>query len=500
MSAPSGLLDLSAERASRRLALAYLDDAAAAHARMEAGGDPDALHDFRVAVRRLRSTIRAYPDALGGSIGRRDRRRLAEIAQATGDARDLEVHVAWADEHAGRLEGGAQTSIRALGDDLRRRQGKAQDAVRRVVKDFPRERWRLARRLRFYRVEVDIDAPVGGVRMASVFGRVALDLAARLEERLAKVRTIEDQDPAHRARIAAKRLRYLVEPFARELPGAPEVVRPLKRLQDLLGDMHDADVLLARLPPPAAHDEAAQGDGDAEGDGDAQTDGAAHGDADAPGDRDRPTDGDAPAAERAAEDPLREMLLRERAERFAEVEAEWLHGRAAPFFAAAREVAYAALSRGEPDREIERKFLLKRMPAIRSLEFTVQDIEQGYLPGDKLAERVRRVKEGGAVRYYRTVKLGKGLNRIEVEEETTERIFRRLWPLTKGKRVRKRRYKVKEGGFTWEVDRFRDRRLVLCEVELPTEDTEPPIPRWLRRELIRDVTEEGEFANINLAK
>ena len=494
MSAPAGLLDLSAERASRRLALAYLDDAAAAHARMEAGGDPEALHDFRVAVRRLRSTVRAYADALGGSIGTRVRRRLAEIADATGAARDLEVHVAWADERAATLQGGAQSSMRALGDDLRRRQGKAQDAVRRVVKDFPKERWRLARRLRFYRVEVDIDAPVGGVRMASVFGRVALDLAARLEERLAKVRTVEDQDPAHRARIAAKRLRYLVEPFARELAGAPDVVRPLKRLQDLLGDMHDADVLLARLPEPE------RGDADARGDGDGQAEGDAGGDGDGQRDHDRPMDGDAAAAEESAEDPLREMLLRERAERFAEVEAEWLHGRAAPFFAAVREIAYAALSRGEPDREIERKFLLKRMPAIRSLEFTVQEIEQGYLPGDKLAERVRRVKQDGAIRYYRTVKLGKGLSRVEVEEETTERIFRRLWPLTKGKRVRKRRYKVKEGGFTWEVDRFRDRRLVLCEVELPTEDTEPPIPRWLRRELIRDVTEEGEFANINLAK
>lgn len=492
MSAPSGLLDLSAERASRRLALAYLDDAAAAHARMEAGGDPGALHDFRVAVRRLRSTLRAYADALGGSMRGKDRQRLADIARATGDARDLEVHVAWADEQAARHEGGAQRSLRALGDDLRRGQGRAQDAVRRVVKGFPRERWRLARRLRFYRVEVDIDAPVGGVRMAAVFGRVALDLAARLEERLAKVRTVEDQDPAHRARIAAKRLRYLVEPFARELAGAPEVVRPLKRLQDLLGEMHDADVLLARLPAPSADDPDAPEGGEAPADETPQGDGEGAGTG-------PPAPDDAPAPE-PAEDPLREMLARERGERFAEIEAEWLHGRAAPFFAAVREIAYAALSRGEPDREIERKFLLKRMPAIRSLEFTVEDIEQGYLPGERLAERVRRVRQDGAVRYYRTVKMGKGLNRMEVEEETTERIFRRMWPLTKGKRVRKRRYKVKEGGFTWEVDRFRDRRLVLCEVELPTEDTEPPIPRWLRRELVRDVTGEDEFANINLAK
>ena len=39
-----------------------------------------------------------------------------------------------------------------------------------------------------------------------------------------------------------------------------------------------------------------------------------------------------------------------------------------------------------------------------------------------------------------------------------------------------------------EIDRFRDRRLVLCEVELPSEDVDPPIPRWLAREMVREVT------------
>jgi len=460
--APAGLLDFAAERGARRLALAYLDDAEAAHARLEQGADDRALHDFRVAIRRLRSTARAYRDHLGGSLDRRDRRRLAELADATGEARDAEVHAAWLSDRVGGFPDGERAAVEAVGDDLRREQAKGADAVRRVVKEFPRERWRLARRLRFYRVQVDIDAPPGGVRLAAAFGRTALDLAADLERRLADVRSIDDQDEAHRARIAAKRLRYLVEPFAAELEGAPELVRQLKRLQDLLGDMHDADVLLARLSRKK------------------------HGD-----------DGEGADPGIAA---LREMLERERAERFAEVEPEWLGGSAAAFFTAVRELAYAAMSRGAPDLEIERKYLLKRMPAIRSLPYTVQEIEQGYLPGDRLAERLRRVRQDGQTRWYRTVKLGKGISRTEVEEETTERVFRKMWPLTRGKRVRKRRYKVKEGGFTWEVDRFRDRRLVLCEVELPDETIDPPLPKWLRRELVRDVTDEGEFANINLAK
>jgi CHAD domain-containing protein len=54
------------------------------------------------------------------------------------------------------------------------------------------------------------------------------------------------QDPAdakalHDLRIAAKRLRYVLE-----LTGPSEPVKQLKRLQDLLGEIHDCDV---QLPP-----------------------------------------------------------------------------------------------------------------------------------------------------------------------------------------------------------------------------------------------------------
>jgi CHAD domain-containing protein/CYTH domain-containing protein len=507
--APAGLLDQTADRGARRLALGFLDDAAAAHARLEQGADDEALHDLRVALRRLRSTVRAYERHLRGSIGKKDERRLRALADATSEARDLEVHAAWMSKHVDGLphhhRAGAARSLH----HLRSEKDKAdQDVRREVAKDFGKLRWRLTKQLRFYRVEVDVDQPQGGPRMSAVLSRLVADAAERLERRLRDVRDIDDQDEAHRARIAAKRLRYLVEPFTGELAGAAEIVKRIKRLQDALGEMHDADVLLSRLPDPGEDDDdpRAHDARDDEDRDDADDHGAAD-DRDDAEDRDASSgdgDGDLPAEDERDEAhgirAVREALEEERVARFAYLEMEWLHGAAAPFFEAVHALAETARTRGEPDTEIERKYLLKRMPAIKHLPVRIQELDQGYLPGDRLAERIRRVREGGEVKYYRTVKLGRGLTRTEVEEETTAYIFRKMWPLTRGKRVRKRRYKVSEGGFTWEIDRFRDRRLVLAEVELPSEDVDPPLPRWLQRELVRDVTDEGEYANINLAK
>ncbi len=126
-------------------------------------------------------------------------------------------------------------------------------------------------------------------------------------------------------------------------------------------------------------------------------------------------------------------------------------------------------------------------------------MEQGWLPGHRLQERVRRVRSERGEQYFRTVKLGNGLSRLEIEEETTEAVFEHLWSLTEGRRVRKRRYYVPDGSVLWEIDEFVDRDLVLAEVELASPETAVEVPPWLAEVLVRDVTGEAEFLNVNLA-
>lgn len=158
--------------------------------------------------------------------------------------------------------------------------------------------------------------------------------------------------------------------------------------------------------------------------------------------------------------------------------------------------------------EVERVYLLDRMPEIHG-EAEVWQIEQGYLvphgvddTQQNLAEgRIRRVQlPDGRVQYVHTIKRGMGLVREEREHEISEAEFQELWPATEGRRIRKERTRVSEGPLIWELDRFIGIDLVLAEVELPDPETPVEPPDWLQPRVIREVTEEPEYRNFELAR
>src|SRR5690606_13965812 len=73
----------------------------------------------------------------------------------------------------------------------------------------------------------------------------------------------------------------------------------------------------------------------------------------------------------------------------------------------------------ETEVETEQKFLLRSVPE-RAREGRSMHLLQGYIPGKRLHERLRRVTSDGASEWVRTVKLGTGIRRVEIEESTSE--------------------------------------------------------------------------------
>lgn len=120
--------------------------------------------------------------------------------------------------------------------------------------------------------------------------------------------------------------------------------------------------------------------------------------------------------------------------------------------------------------EIERKFLVKKGDAYKSAAFSSSHIKQGYIPCDSATVRVR-IRDDKA---YLTIK-GKPfvglLTRYEFEKEITMEEADNLMKLCSGGVIDKRRYLVKSGDHTFEVDEFYgdNEGLVLAEVELKCE-------------------------------
>jgi CHAD domain-containing protein len=245
---PSDLLDRSAQEASRLLSLSYLDQIDEARLRLGDALDQEALHDFRVGIRRLRSAMRAYRSELAGSIKGKIRRSLRDLARATNDGRDVEVQLGWLAKQAEAMAPEDRPGFYWLVGRLEDRKQKIHDrAVAGVARRYERAAPRLRKALGVLRIELQTGSGQRMQTFREVTGALLGKKVAELRENLGKIRGPDDAEQAHRTRIAIKRLRYLLEPVARGNRRAGALVRRFKEAQDLLGEHHDMHVLSSAI-------------------------------------------------------------------------------------------------------------------------------------------------------------------------------------------------------------------------------------------------------------
>jgi adenylate cyclase len=148
-------------------------------------------------------------------------------------------------------------------------------------------------------------------------------------------------------------------------------------------------------------------------------------------------------------------------------------------------------------REIERKFLIKRLPAElkRSPRYS---ITQGYLAAEPDDRHVRVRKKGKSASLTFKLVRGSGV-RDEREITLTAKQFAALWPGTAGRRLHKLRYEIPWKKWLIEIDVYRGRNkgLIVAEVEFPDRATGRKFkpPDWFGRE----VTGDKRYSNIRLA-
>jgi len=150
----------------------------------------------------------------------------------------------------------------------------------------------------------------------------------------------------------------------------------------------------------------------------------------------------------------------------------------------------------DPHREIERKFLVRRLPDNLS-SFPHAEIAQGYLAIAPKGVQVRLRKAGE--KHSLTYKRNDGAAREEREIALTAEQFAILWPATADKRLTKTRYDVPFECYTVEIDIYSGRHegLVVAEVEFEDEAAARSFqpPEWLGK----DVSRERRYSNQLLA-
>jgi CYTH domain-containing protein len=146
--------------------------------------------------------------------------------------------------------------------------------------------------------------------------------------------------------------------------------------------------------------------------------------------------------------------------------------------------------------EIERKFLVREIP--NALEtYPAVEILQGYLAVSDDGTEVRLRNIGRA--YILTVKSGKGIRRQEREIKLSREQFERLWPMTEGRRVEKKRFTIAKSDSAIELDIYHGtlEGFKTAEVEFKTQDEADSFkpPSWLEK----DVTLDERYKNKSLA-
>lgn len=212
------------------------------------GADMDAVHDMRVASRRLREAMRLLGSLYPAREYRVWYRRVRRITRALGPVRDSDVFIDEFSRLSGRLgEGGKRAVAFVVGYRMGQRERELALLNRELAAlDLDRSRQSFDRFARTLARSAAGDASLAEFAHAAVAERAAVVFGAQpvalREENVAQ---------QHALRIDYKRLRYAVEVFAPCYGESFDTVHDkLTAFQDALGDLHDVHVFIEMLREP----------------------------------------------------------------------------------------------------------------------------------------------------------------------------------------------------------------------------------------------------------
>jgi CHAD domain-containing protein len=189
-----------------------------------------AVHDLRVVLRRCRSMADSFRAVDPDKNWNKMRRQATALFDSMGTLRDCHVIMEWVE----KLGQDNDPVIHDLIAYLREQESSLKHQAQAAIETFDQKKWdRWTQSLPRRTLRLPLDS--------EVFQALALErfnAARRLQAQALKPGS---EAAMHRLRIAIKKFRYVVENFLPSLHG--DWKDDLKHVQDLLGEIHDLDLL-----------------------------------------------------------------------------------------------------------------------------------------------------------------------------------------------------------------------------------------------------------------
>jgi len=218
--------------------------------------DAEYVHQSRVASRRLRAALRMFRDCYAKRQRKAWQKEIRRVTEGLGEARDCDVQIEFLCKTLAEMTdpscySGIARMLVEIEKNRERLQAKVVRAANRLESSGVLNEMREA--TRHFDLDSDSDSdsdePCGGSPLCfEQCEQHILDCLNEMQSFQHSLDDAEDHPNHHAMRIAAKRLRYTLEIAGPVYEGRVDAdIKAVKRLQTLLGDIHDCDVWVERL-------------------------------------------------------------------------------------------------------------------------------------------------------------------------------------------------------------------------------------------------------------
>jgi len=207
--------------------------------------DIEYVHEMRVALRRLRAALRVFRKVVGYDLTELGG-ELKRLAGVLGEVRDIDVFTAFLSAYAEQAPDAHSRFLERLIQSQHRKRRRLYRGLGDVLGS--------ARYVEFGKTCCSVRAGWGAAAEDTEDGRIADRAPRMLRKRLKRVLKYDRRldrlagEDQHQLRIECKKLRYTAEFLSDIYRGhLAEIIAPMVRMQDALGDVHDADVYRERV-------------------------------------------------------------------------------------------------------------------------------------------------------------------------------------------------------------------------------------------------------------